>query len=1401
LRAMAFTTNPRRDASPTIAGFVFQVNLTILRWLELQDGHYLELECGEDIDVVESNESTEGREIRILEQLKTRTGRSITLRSAEALEALSNYCEHRANNPDSNLSFRFITTADSGIEQGWNRDESGIETWTGLRQGRYGELDRRSAIADVQALLASCKKPPKTAERVWKALQKAVTASSENELNEIILGFEWGVGYGNYSQIESEVIRILRGRVSTKIDAEPAYQHLFAFVFRLLCQSGRKSLTAEMLASKLLNPALTQSDLLVLQSIRSELTQLDKRITTVENAVVHQAKDVSVLKHSVDLIGRTFGFEPSFILTKMMLSSGAPEQVHPCLPRERSVLAILALLQNVGASALVAEPGSGKTQLLLLAVAQSGRPAIWLNLPRQITEEQACMLLDALIQNAGGQLAELPFRECYDAAVERLDNSLVVIDDLPQLIPRGPLAARIERLVLNLRNVGGGLLVSSYFPLPATTENMLGKPRYNVPRLTADDIERLLLLAGAPVALRNSATCNLLAALSEGLPTLVMSAVRFLANSNWQFTAAEIESLCRGEFAAPHRLDANELLKITVPDPEERELLGRLSLAVGAFSMEDIGYVARVKQTIRLPGEKVKRSTGVWLQKIADEEYLRSPLITSALADFLDPETRKNVHFVLALRILARKILAPIDGLTAINHFQLAGQTTHAVLVAVKTLTAYIEYNEPIDDYLGFAKMWPSSSSLSAVDPNLQINLRSAQVIVLAKQKRDVTAQLANFDKLVAELGATGWGVAIAAISMAIHLVWSFPIKANECLLLALATFADARLPDGSSLPSLRDTPLEHMLWVSANNCRSNADIDSWLSTLERFKPNQIDVLKSSELMEDNITILCDGIWLRVYQKPENERDWTPVTNKLLQIEAVAKAAHFPLLEASAIRTRIMILAECENRMEEALKLKEKSLSRFRDEDCRFLVLEITGRQLGYAGRQEEALTLLKLAIACSAYRQSILRRNVLITMAKLSVDEPREAVTFTTEAVKLCLSANITAPQTIESFAEQGIALWNSDQKEQSLFAFEQATDRALAIKNDGESWKGMLALLFGVIAYFSGVAADGAPQHGHVEPEQGLFLSSNAHAISAYKPEQVQYVCVRLAMFADGIRNIDKAAVWTWKAIEFAKSDPIAWNVTRFSCWRAIPAALLSNDFVRAARLVEIVGGGDVSVLIDTVKATPSVNATPGADSRIKSVMDSGATAPKSALNVLAAIPIVIRLAVLQLQGRPSADIVKSLEAIESELPAEAQPENFVAVAKRALTGSADWKSLWTESVEASKVHQYLRSSVLSVGSVVGAPATTSLHLQVYLAQNLEGFFKKQSSIYREIIAPFFVVYWERVILESVGLFRTSNAYTSRQLQVADLSPTGTRKLLSAMRFCIGVKLPKAQTEWLEG
>jgi hypothetical protein len=159
---MTFVSNAYRDASPTIAGFVFQVNITILRWLELREGEHLELECGEDIDTVQNGSDGDlAIEARLLEQIKTRSGRTITLRSEEALEALSNFCGHRVANPTWSLKFRYITTAKSGVEHGWGRTDSGIETWTALQRGRYDDATRSEAVAALRTFLRSCVRPNK----------------------------------------------------------------------------------------------------------------------------------------------------------------------------------------------------------------------------------------------------------------------------------------------------------------------------------------------------------------------------------------------------------------------------------------------------------------------------------------------------------------------------------------------------------------------------------------------------------------------------------------------------------------------------------------------------------------------------------------------------------------------------------------------------------------------------------------------------------------------------------------------------------------------------------------------------------------------------------------------------------------------------------------------------------------------------------------------------------------------------------------------------------------------------------------------------------------------------------------------------------------------------------------
>jgi hypothetical protein len=94
---MSLNVIPGRDAYATFAGYVFQVNVTILRWLELGPEARLELEAGEDIDTVQTGSGGgEEEAARLVEQLK-QVGQSITLRSSDALEAIANFCEPAAS--------------------------------------------------------------------------------------------------------------------------------------------------------------------------------------------------------------------------------------------------------------------------------------------------------------------------------------------------------------------------------------------------------------------------------------------------------------------------------------------------------------------------------------------------------------------------------------------------------------------------------------------------------------------------------------------------------------------------------------------------------------------------------------------------------------------------------------------------------------------------------------------------------------------------------------------------------------------------------------------------------------------------------------------------------------------------------------------------------------------------------------------------------------------------------------------------------------------------------------------------------------------------------------------------------------------------------------------------------
>jgi hypothetical protein len=73
-----FKTSRNRDAYATVRGYVYQIDRILSRWLDLRADQILELERGEDIDIVARAAGASQESERLLEQVGSLTQTSIS---------------------------------------------------------------------------------------------------------------------------------------------------------------------------------------------------------------------------------------------------------------------------------------------------------------------------------------------------------------------------------------------------------------------------------------------------------------------------------------------------------------------------------------------------------------------------------------------------------------------------------------------------------------------------------------------------------------------------------------------------------------------------------------------------------------------------------------------------------------------------------------------------------------------------------------------------------------------------------------------------------------------------------------------------------------------------------------------------------------------------------------------------------------------------------------------------------------------------------------------------------------------------------------------------------------------------------------------------------------------------
>ncbi|PEX06584.1 hypothetical protein CN451_24910 [Priestia megaterium] len=253
-----------RDAWGAFRGYIYQANISIIEWLNLEDyNQVIQLEAGEDIDKIYSDKK------RILMQVKHIQG-SITLRNKEVYEAIANCAYHMKENSSGNLElvFEFYTNAASGNEKGDHFKEigggnsnKGLDLWNEIHNGGLEHEDEDKYVEEIINILQE-KLDSKTKGFVWEYWNPYLRSVTVGDFKKVIKTLSWKTQEISFEESTKKIIKILKnkGYGTHNDDYEKVYYSLLNFALDQLSQKGTKKLTKEILHRKIFEAARRDLD-------------------------------------------------------------------------------------------------------------------------------------------------------------------------------------------------------------------------------------------------------------------------------------------------------------------------------------------------------------------------------------------------------------------------------------------------------------------------------------------------------------------------------------------------------------------------------------------------------------------------------------------------------------------------------------------------------------------------------------------------------------------------------------------------------------------------------------------------------------------------------------------------------------------------------------------------------------------------------------------------------------------------------------------------------------------------------------------------------------------------------------------------------------------------------------
>ncbi|MHB9022915.1 MAG: hypothetical protein ACYC7E_01885 [Armatimonadota bacterium] len=1396
------------------------MDVTIKRWLHLQPGEYLVLECGEDIDTVFAAMSQQPDELnRVLEQVKHRE-HNVTIHSEEVVSALVNYVATRERNLGVKLAYRFTTTANIGIERPtlMPDGQAALHIWEQIQEGLVPSAEQLQKIREA---LTSYRIPSGVNPDAWTTFVQVVRIIDDCNLEKLIHGFELVTNSTSADSITREIQQTLltSGYANSKEHANELYHRLFVHVIRLLTQKGEKGLTSDSLAQ-----VLTQSTFSV------EFQQHLQNVTQVLNSLT---KRMDALEENMNQLGAFVragaGLPPDAALSYTEpLVLNVPPLVQNHSQRTQTIESLVTILQDDVWVAVTGGIGWGKTQLAALT-AQIMDCKAWLRFRDMDAAGAVSYLYRALSQLANGcTFAE--FQKLCDAACSQIGRgNLIVLDDLPQVEGGAVLEEHLLYLAQVCADHGVSLLSTSIHALPSHVHEVLGTRiicEMPVPPLTDVEAKEILLAFGGGEDVVTDHFASMVNAFANRHPVLVVAAAKYMHTHQWVVDVEAMGALLTSSYAQEAKTEAFRRLLNTVQDDDSREMLYRLSLCTSAFSLALIRTLATISPPIDHPRETIIPLDGLWIQCEDADSYRISPLV-SRLGETELPEDRKqNCHKSIGEWVIAKRKLSPLDLMDALGHFQMAGDFNRAGYLFATALFDLNKQEQPVEDY-GLLHIWWDMRLPDQMDLRLRITIRALQTAVGNRRGNDTSKILADLDALVDQAGVDEWFAVLTAIGLNLTLFTEEHVRrANKYMLKVIKT-ADINILPTQLQNALSKLPaaIETIIWLNVWNINSEEERDQWLDLIESLSPSQREVACSDKLMyEMSCMRVTSKIWLNEVNKPLEQRDWNEALQKLQAIADRGKRAQFELLWAWAVWSQIIIYGEYFNDIDLCISTGESAIQESSgDHHTLFVLYEGVGRQYFFAGKYELALEWLRRAVDSICDNSHLYAAEAMLRISQcvalINPNDLNEPVKYCKQAVEYLqsraeLNEEIARKSghsgddiglsfgLVKALGEYGIAHWLSGEQIGAFAAFDSAAESLIQERHD-DLWKELLVLLSHVSGYVSSIAVKGTPPSGtsdgdeYAEPRRGLFLGSNPKLVELYAPGKECLLSLQLAQFAEAISKDDKANHWASLALTQCKE-------TKYEFALVFIVNILLPDYLTHSRYMEsielMLQGVEAGISFGQAEGLPEKNFPGPANTtaEIARLMENEFAVHWSAATILHLCNMALRdrrHAGEEANAAALACLAMAEHSTDSEL--WNQLSSFLQLA---FADGTDARVMLQRSSDPSqsKVPALLLNLVVSI--------LPGLQIEEYLAALLSSmeyllhFYSENTTIYRSIVLLFIQEYWLLKVRDNRFMLRNPNEVEAA-LQRAIQGPLNikVRAIFRAVIGGLNVRIGDKLSDWL--